>query len=270
MISPMDRGFLFGDGVYEVIPAIHGRWIGFERHIQRLENNLAAISIQLDYSVTRWREICSELLKGYENQPVAVYLHVSRGTDQKRTHHFPGEHVKPTVFAFAYATGESLPADRAVVSGVKAVSQMDVRWKHCHIKSTSLLGNVLHFQHGYAAGGYETILYNEQENLTEASSSNVFIVQNGVISTPPLDHQVLPGITRQLLIDILGKESGVEVRQRVISLAEVRQADEIWLTSSSKEICPVVELDGHPVGKGKVGRVWQQAKELFDQNKFEY
>jgi len=133
-----------------------------------------------------------------------------------------------------------------------------------------LLGNVMHFQQGQDAGVHETILYNQRNELTEASACNVFIVKNEVVITPPLDHQLLPGITRSMLIDILRKDGTLEVQERVVSMAEVRNADELWLTSSSKEVVPVIELDGKPIGKGRVGDIWQLAQSLFSLNKYHY
>jgi D-alanine transaminase len=150
------------------------------------------------------------------------------------------------------------------------LSTEDLRWQRCHIKSTALLGNVLHFQQGFAAGCQEVLLYNDKKELTEASSSNVFIVKAGVVSTPLQDNQILPGITRRLVIDILSNETGLTVEERIITLDEVQEADEIWLTSSSKGIAPVTKLDKKPVGSGQVGPVWLKAASVYGKNKFNY
>lgn len=268
-ISPMDRGFLFGDGVYEVIPSYNGRLVGFNAHIARLKSNLQAIMLKLDWTAEKWLQIASKLLEVNEGPDMGVYLHVSRGVEYQRFHGIP-QNVTPTVFAFAFDIQPQRTADKGGIQGAKVKSHQDLRWKRCNIKSTSLLGNVLHFQHGFDAGAHETILFNEQGELAEASSSNVFIVKNDVVITPPLDHQILPGITRQLLLTILEKDGVVEVQQRSVTMDEVRGADEIWLTNSSKEITPVVELDNLPVGSGKVGDMWQLAQSLFNANKFDY
>ena len=146
----------------------------------------------------------------------------------------------------------------------------DLRWERCHIKSTALLGNVLHFQYGYEKGHGETLLFNGNNELTEASACNAFIVKDGRVITPALDHQKLAGITRLMLLDILRKDGGIPVEERVVTMDEVADADEIWITSSSKEIAPVTEVDGKPVGNGEVGDIWLAAQTLYSANKYNY
>ncbi len=266
-ISPMDRGFLFGDGIYEVIPSYQGRLVGFTPHLDRMQRGLAEIGIDLSWSHEQWRAMITELLTRNGNGDLGVYLHVSRGTDTKRGHAFPSG-VSPTVFAFTFAINPPPSGEAGSAKPIEVASADDLRWKRCHIKSTALLGNVLHHQQGVAAGYQETILFNEQAELTEGSSCNAFIVKNGVISTPPLDHQILPGITRLLLLQILRAHSTLTVEERVIHKTEVLSADEVWLTSSSKELMPVVAIDGVPVGTGQVGPYWHQAQKLFAEYKF--
>ncbi len=266
-ISPMDRGFLFGDGIYEVIPSYQGKLVGFTPHIDRMQRGLAEIGIQFDWSHTQWLDMIKELLMRNGNGDLGVYLHVSRGTDSKRGHAFPVG-VTPTVFAFAFTINPPPTGLPGSAKPIQVASASDLRWKRCHIKSTALLGNVLHHQQGVDAGYQETMLFNEQDELTEGSSCNAFIVKDGVISTPPLDQQILPGITRLLLLQILRKHSTLPVQERVISKAEVLAADEVWLTSSSKELMPVVAIDGFPVGSGEVGAIWYQAQQLFAAHKF--
>jgi len=266
-ISPMDRGFLFGDGIYEVIPSYQGRLVGFTPHIDRMQRGLAEIGIDLSWSHAQWHAMITELLSRNGNADLGVYLHVSRGTDTKRGHAFPSG-VSPTVFAFTFAINPPPSGLPGSAKPIQVASADDLRWKRCHIKSTALLGNVLHHQQGVAAGYQETILFNEQAELTEGSSCNAFIVKNGVISTPPLDHQILPGITRLLLLQILRAHSTLTIEERVIHKAEVLSADEVWLTSSSKELMPVVAIDGVPVGTGQVGPYWHQAQKLFAEHKF--
>ena len=267
-ISPMDRGFLFGDGIYEVIPSYQGRLVGFTPHIDRMQRGLAEIGIDFNWSHAQWHAMISELLSRNGNANLGVYLHVSRGTDTKRGHAFPSG-VSPTVFAFTFAINPPPSGLPGSAKPIQVASADDLRWKRCHIKSTALLGNVLHHQQGVAAGYQETILFNEQAELTEGSSCNAFIVKNGVISTPPLDHQILPGITRLLLLQILRAHSALTVEERVIHKTEVLSADEVWLTSSSKELMPVVAIDGVPVGTGQVGPYWYQAQKLFAEHKFD-
>ena len=269
-ISPLDRGFLFGDGIYEVIPSYFGKMVGFQGHINRLNDGLKAIGIDLGWSDSQWKKLCDTLIEENGTGPLAIYLHVSRGADSKRFHAFP-ENVSPTVFAMAFEIPVPKKPDLTTVGkGYALLSGEDLRWKRCHIKSTSLLGNVLHFQDAYEAGSQEALLYNSNNELTEASASNIFIVKNGVIATPIQDNQILPGITRRLVIDILAKDGSLTVQERVIPLKEVKSADEIWITSSSKEIAPVTMLDNKLVGDGKVGPVWLKAATLYFTNKFSY
>lgn len=266
-ISPMDRGFLFGDGIYEVIPSYQGRLVGFSPHMDRMQRGLAEIGILFDWSHDRWLDMIRQLLARNGNGDLGVYLHVSRGADSKRGHAFPAG-VAPTVFAFTFAINPPPTGLPGTAKPIQVASANDLRWKRCHIKSTALLGNVLHHQQGISAGYQETILFNEQDELTEGSSCNAFIVKDGVISTPPLDQQILPGITRLLLLQILRRYSNFAVQERVIDKTEVLTADEVWLTSSSKELMPVVAIDGQPIGTGEVGPVWYQAQQLFATHKF--
>lgn len=269
-ISPLDRGFLFGDGIYEVIPSYFGKMVGFQGHIDRMNDGLKAIGIELNWSDEQWQVLCNNLSEKNGAGPLGLYLHVTRGADTKRFHAFP-ENIEPTVFAMTYEIAVPKTPDlNTVGKGYALTSTEDLRWQRCQIKSTSLLGNVLHFQKGYEAGSQETLLYNSNNELTEASASNIFIVKDGVIATPIQDHQILPGITRQLILDILAKDGSLIVEERIITLDEVNVADEIWISSSSKEIAPVTMLDGKVVGDGNVGAVWLKAASLYSQNKFSY
>lgn len=268
-ISPMDRGFLFGDGIYEVVPSYNGKLVGFGLHMRRMQDGLNAIGIRLNKSVDDWRDIAQSLIEKNRKGNLGLYFHVSRGADVKRFHAYPDD-IQPTVFAFSFEIPAATVADKTRVKQFKVTSTQDLRWKRCQIKSTSLLGNVMHFQQGHDAGVHETILYNQHNELTEASACNVFIVKNEVVITPPLDNQLLPGITRHMLLDILRKDGTLQVEERAISMHEVRAADELWITSSSKDIAPVVELDGKPVGRGTVGDIWQLAQTLYSENKYNY
>lgn len=268
-ISPMDRGFLFGDGIYEVVPSYSGNMVGFIAHIERMIEGLGALEITLPHTLEQWREICDTLIDRNGRGNLGLYLQVSRGADQKRFHAYP-DNIEPTVFGFAFDIPPAPEEPYTQVKGYRVTTATDLRWQRCNIKSTALLGNVMHFQQGYAAGKQETLLFNEQDCLTEASACNAYIVKQGVIATPPLDHQILPGVTRKLLLDILRQHSDIEVQQRPVSRQEVMSADEVWLTSSSKEIAPVIDIDGHRVGNGEPGAVWRQAQTLFSQHKFDY
>ena len=268
-ISPMDRGFLFGDGIYEVIPSYSGVMVGFSPHMKRMQQGLSAVDIDLPMASEQWQKICDALIAKNDGDNLGLYLQVSRGADTRRFHAYP-ENISPTVFAFAFEIPAATVADKAGVKAYKVNTQRDLRWDRCHIKSTALLGNVMHFQSGYAQGLHETLLYNENNELTEASACNVFIVNNGVVITPPLDDHILPGITRLMLLSILRKQSSITVEERSVTMDEVRSADEVWITSSSKEIAPVIEIDGKPVGSGEVGEVWLSAQTLFSAHKAEY
>lgn len=270
-ISPMDRGFLFGDGIYEVIPTYHGRFVGFGPHIARLHAGLAALGIEHGMSEHSWRTLCDTLLR--LNRPtmgenLAVYIQVSRGTDSKRSHGFPAN-ISPTIFAYTFAIAAEPVSDKAKATTYTVVTANDLRWQRCHIKSTSLLGNVLHYQQAIAQGAQETVLFDRDGNLTEGAAVNVFVIKNGEIATPPLSHKLLPGITRLLLLRILRQHSPLKVVERDISYNEVVAADEIWLTSSSKEIAPVLSINGQPVGDGTVGDIWLKAQQLFSAHKYD-
>ena len=268
-ISPMDRGFLFGDGIYEVIPVHDGKPIGFSLHIDRMKKGLSAVEINLDWSHDQWRDICDKLVDKNGAGNLAVYLQVSRGADTKRHHAYP-KGITPTVFGFASELAASLQSERTAVTPLNISSAEDKRWRRCDIKSTALLGNIIHFQQGQAEGNDEPLLFNAAGELTEGSTTNVFVVKDGMVVTPPLDHQVLPGVTRLMLLDMLRKDGSVTIEERIVTMEEARQADEIWLTSSTREVAPVVQLDGRPVGSGEAGPVWAIARRFFTDKKFDY
>ena len=268
-ISPLDRGFLFGDDIYEVVPSYAGKMVGFAPHIARMKSGLEAIGIQLNWSTEDWAELCNRLIAENGAGNLGIYLHVSRGTDTKRFHAFP-ENIAPTVFAFSFEIAPAPIADKSSVKARKASTARDLRWERCQIKSTALLGNVLHFQHGYEQGSDETLLFNADNQLTEASACNVFIVKDGIVITPLLDNQKLPGITRQIILDVLRKDAQIAVEERIVSMDEVANADEVWITSSSKEIAPITEIDGKPVGDGSIGDIWLAAQTLYSAAKFDY
>jgi len=268
-ISPLDRGFLFGDGIYEVVPSYAGNMVGFAPHIARMKTGLAAVGINLDWSEADWADLCNRLIKENGAGNLGIYLHVSRGADTKRFHGFP-ENIAPTVFAFAFEIAPPPVADKALANSYKVSTDRDLRWERCHIKSTALLGNVLHFQQGYKQGHGETLLFNANNELTEASACNAFIVKDGIVSTPPLDNQLLPGITRHIVLDVLRQDGSIAVEERTVTMDEVTSADEVWITSSSKEIAPVIEIDGVAVGNGEVGDVWLAAQALYTAGKFNY
>jgi len=268
-ISPMDRGFLFGDGIYEVIPSYQGRLVGFAPHMARMQDGLNAIEIRTTIDLQHWRDICEQLIARNGGGNLGIYIHISRGTDTQRKHAYP-EDIAPTIFAFAFEIPPAAVPDKSAATCYTVATTEDLRWRRCNIKSTALLGNVMHYQHGHALGHQETILYNEAGELTEAAACNVFVVKNGIVATPQLDHQKLPGITRLMVLEILRRDGSIPVEERVVTMKELRDADEVWLTSSSKEIAPVIEIDGKPVGDGRAGDVWLAAQTLFTAHKFDF
>lgn len=269
-ISPFDRGFLFGDGIYDATPSYGGRAVALQLHLDRMSNGLKSIGIENPLTDEQWREVAANLSEKNGGENLGIYFHVSRGDEGRRFHGFPTD-VKPTVFAMVIGI-DPHPAvpDRTTKTGLKVVSSEDRRWRRCNIKSTALLGNVLHFQESYAADKNETILFNDRGELTEASSSNVFIVKNSIVATPVLDNQILPGISRHIVIESMRSDGSVQIEERVVTMEEVRSADEVWITNSSKHIGPVVELDGEPVGDGLVGPVWEKVMTIYEAAKYHF
>ncbi|MCJ8339757.1 MAG: aminotransferase class IV [Pseudomonadales bacterium] len=268
-ISPLDRGFLFGDGIYEVIPYYKGKSVGLIPHIQRMLDGLASIEIKCDKNLDDWITLLDDLIAkndGADNN-LGVYVHVSRGTDTKRYHAYP-ENVTPTIFCFTFAIKEPEPVDRSAATSYTVTTSQDLRWKRCHIKSTALLGNVMHFQQGHASGNSECLLYNTNDELTEGSSVNAYIVKDGVIITPIQDNQILPGITRRIIIDSIKADGSIAIEERTVTMEEVRNADEVWISSSSKEIAAIVKIDGVNVGDGTIGPVWEKAMAIYTAAKF--
>ncbi|MFK7828440.1 MAG: aminotransferase class IV [Congregibacter sp.] len=268
-ISPMDRGFLFGDGIYEVIPCYSGRTVGLGPHLARMQNGLDAIDIGLRLDTADWTRTILELARQNAGDNQGIYIQISRGADSKRSHAMPAN-ITPTTYAFAFEIPAPPVPDKMLAPRYEVSATRDLRWQRCNIKSTSLLGNVMHYQHGHTRGYQETLLFNADDELTEAAACNVFLVKDGKIATPALDHQKLPGITRFMLLDILRKHSDLSVEERVIHRQEVDSADELWLTSSSKEVAPIVAVEGKAVGSGEVGDIWLQAQNLFSQFRYDY
>jgi D-alanine transaminase len=268
-ISPMDRGFLFGDGIYEVIPSYDGKLVGFTLHMARMQEGLDAIEIELRLDHEQWRDIAAQLIARNGRGNLGLYLHVSRGADTRRHHAYPTG-ISPTVFAFTYQIPPGPLPEKSAATPYKVATAEDLRWRRCNIKSISLLGNVMHYQLGHKGGQDETVLYNHKQELTEAASCNVYVIKNGIVATPLLDQQKLPGITRYMLLDILRRDGSIAVEERIVTLNELRAADEVWLSSSTRDIVPVVVVDGHPVGDGGIGDVWLAAQTLYSAHKFEF
>jgi len=260
-VSIMDRGFLFGDGIYEVIPVFNGKLFGFDEHMARMEKSLSGIQMRNPLTQAEWKSILENLLQ--KNNKMTgnhvCYCQITRGTDETRRHVFPN-HLTPTVVAFLTSSG-SYSIDE-LEKGFSAVTVDDARRRDCFIKAVALLPNILHLQYAKSKGAIEAILIRNNEAL-EGTSSNLFIVKNKTILTPPLSQHILNGITRNLIIR-LAKENHIPCEETKIMVDKLKNADEIWVTGSSKEICPIVTLDDRPVGDGKVGNLWKRMVTLYE------
>ena len=256
-VSPLDRGFLFGDGAYEVIPVYSRQPFRLDEHLQRLATTLAGIRLADPLPRDAWRNIVSRLIAAAPWEDQSIYLQVTRGADNKRDHPFPPASVPPTVFAFA-APLVTAPAELRA-TGVAAITVPDLRWSRCDLKVVSLLANVLARQQAVDQGCAEALLIRDGY-LKEGSASNIFVVKNGVLLAPPKTRLMLPGITYDVVLELAAAHSQA-VAVREIAEAELRAADEIWMTSSTKEVLAITRLDGQPVGSGRPGplgeRMWQ-------------
>lgn len=259
-VSVLDRGFIFGDGIYDVVPAYGGKPFRMDGHLARLERCLAAIGIRNPYSRHTWEQLVLDMLaRSGRGGDCIVYIQVTRGV-AKRDHAFPKKEVPTTVFLMVSPFTRS-QADRE--QGVKAVSIEDIRWLRCDIKSVSMLGNVLAKQAAVEAGVDEVLQFREDQ-LSEAAACNVWIVKDSVLLAPMRNNLILEGI-RYGLIQELAAKAGIEFQARNITRAEVLSADEIMISSATKEILSVVELDGVPVGQGVPGQIFKKLRQGYDQ-----
>jgi len=251
-ISVFDRGFVFGDGIYEVIPVYSRRPFRLLQHLQRLAGNLQKVRIASPLDEAGWRAVFDRLIAAGDSDDQAIYLQVTRGV-APRDHVFPAC-ATPTTMAFSFALKTPSEQDRS--RGVSCIKAADDRWLHCDIKSISLLANVLHKQSAAEADSAETILFRDGM-LTEGSASNVFIARDGLLMTPPENELILPGITRDLVLE-LARDAGVPFAEVAIAEEDVDSADEVMLTSSTKEILPVMQIDGTKVGSGEPGEIYRR------------
>jgi D-alanine transaminase len=248
-VSPMDRGFLFGDGAYEVVPVYSRRPFRLDAHLARLAATLAAIRIDNPHDDAQWTALVGEIVARNPWADQQVYIQVTRGADMRRSHAFPLAPLPPTVFLMSE---ELLPPSEAVrEAGIAAVTAADIRWLRCDLKTVSLLANCLLRQHGADHGCGETVLFRDGF-LTEGSASSIFVVKAGVLRVPPKSHLMLPGITYDVVLE-LAAANGVPCRVGEILEAEVRGADELWMASSNREVLAITSLDGRPIGDGRPG-----------------
>lgn len=258
-VSVLDRGFIFGDGIYEVVPVYQGNAFRMAEHLNRLDRSLAALRIAQPFDREGWVNLIEQLLARTNLDTCIVYLQVTRGV-AKRDHQFPATPVSPTVFGMISAW--SPPSAGQRTQGLTAISIPDERWLHCEIKSVSLLGNVLAKQQAVDADADEVVQFRDGY-LTEGSSTNIWVVSGGKLLAPPKNNLILEGI-RYGLMGELAAEAGIPFEARPITQAEVESADELMLSSATKEVLAIVSLDGKPVGPGKPGPVFQQLRAGYD------
>ena len=257
-VPAMDRGFLFGDSVYEVIPAYAGQPFRLDAHLDRLGRSLAALDIEEPMSREDWRAVFGELLARCGADDALIYAQVTRGIAGIRDH-AAVEGLTPTVFATAKPFPGMTPDARS--QGLSAITLEDIRWQRCDIKATTLLANVLARKKAYSEGADEAILIRDG-SVTEGAASNVFAVLNGLIVTPPKSNAILAGITRDVILE-LAAAAGLPYAEASVTEDDLRHADEIWISSSSKEVAPIVRLNSQAVGNGRPGPVWRQMGDLF-------
>jgi D-alanine transaminase len=263
-ISPLDRGFLYADGAYEVMPVYGGRPFRLEAHCARLTRSLAELRMEDPLSRTEWRAIFAELVGRNGGGDQYIYWQVTRGAERGRNH-APLPDVPRTVFAFCAPFPSVAPA--VLERGIACITATDTRWSRCDIKSVALLANVLLRQLGIDAGAGETILLRDGE-LTEASASAVHVVIGGELRTPQQSSRLLPGTTRSVMEE-LAERLGLSYRSLRVTEAELRGAAEIWLSAATREVAPVTTLDGRPVGDGKPGPIWRRIYNEFQRYKQE-
>ncbi len=264
-VPVLDRGFLFGDGVYEVIPVYAGKPFRFSSHIKRLHKSLSAILMSFELPESEWLGICEELIARNEFDNASIYLQVTRGSYIDRHHDIPALDT-PTVFAMI----SPLPPVQkdwqvADIKSYSVITEEDIRWQRCDIKAITLLANCMLKQKALESGADDTILVRNNE-ASEATSSNLFIVRDGVIITPPLSEHLLAGVTREFIL-ALAKQHEIPYEERPIPEHELELADEVWLTSSTKEIRPVIRVNGVTIGEGVAGPVWCRMYQYYQELK---
>ncbi|MBK6673846.1 MAG: aminotransferase class IV [Proteobacteria bacterium] len=264
-ISPLDRSFLFGDGIYEVMPVYGGRLFRPRLHFDRLARSAAALRITNPHTHERWEALLRELVSANGGGDQYVYLQLSRGAEHGRNH-APLPQVPPLVFC--YSSPWPVPAASTLQEGLACITTQDTRWARCDIKSVALLANVMLRQMAVDAGANETILLRDGQ-LMEASASTVHVVLGGVLVTPPNSSRILPGTSR-IVVEELADELGIPRRDAPISEAELRGADEIWLAAATREVQPVTRLDDRVVGNGRPGPLWRRIYDAWQRLKSDH
>ncbi len=262
-VSVLDRGFMFGDGVYEVIPAYQGKPFTLERHLKRLGASLDEIRIRNPMDDAAWTKLIHDAVERCAESPAYVYVQVTRGVAEIRSHEYPAN-AEPTVLVMAW---HAPILSRESIRPYRATVMDDFRWSRGHIKSVSLIAAGM-LKNEAIANGYDDAILVRDGLVTESTAANVFIALDGKLVTPPKSNLLLHGITRDLIVELC-QDNGVELEEREITVAELEAADEVMISSSGHEIWPVGELDGKPVGNGAAGALWQQVDDLFQAYKAE-
>ncbi|MBO8168581.1 MAG: D-amino-acid transaminase [Thermoanaerobacteraceae bacterium] len=259
-ISTNDRGFIFGDGVYEVVRSYNGKLFGLEEHLQRLQQSADAIELKLPHTIAGFKELIETLNNKSKLPNTLVYIQVTRGTEP-RNHLFSLD-LKPNVLI----TIRTLPAipEEIYTNGISTITVHDGRWDRCHVKSISLLGNILAKHEARKQGVFEAIFVREDSTVTEASTSNVFMVSDGVLHTHPANNRILNGITRQFVLG-LSEQLDINVAVQPFTRKKLLQADEVFLTNSVQEVIPVVTVDGVTIGNGKPGTITNRLMKAYRQ-----
>jgi D-alanine transaminase len=261
-VPVLDRGFLFGDAVYEVIPVYGGTPCRMEEHLDRLDASLVATAIPAPHDRAGWRDLLGRLVEANGGGDLALYLQVTRGVAPKRDHAIaPG--LVPTVFAMTMPIPPR--ASEVAENGIAAVTVADSRWLRCQIKATTLLANVLHKREASESGADDALLVRDGL-VIEATASNVFVVLDGVVVTPPVDPGMLTGVTRNLVLELAAGD-GIETLEAALPVERLSAASEIWVTSSTREVTPVTTLDGRVVGEGRPGPLWRRVDRLYQEYK---
>ena len=256
-VPVLDRGFIFGDGVYEVIPVYSRHAFRLVEHLHRLQKSLDSIRLANPHSDAEWSQLVHEMIERNDGDDQSIYFQITRGV-AKRAHEVPAQ-VKPTVFMMS--TPLVTPPQEQIDHGIACITGTDFRWLKCDVKSVALLGNCLLKQTAVDAGAAEIVLFRDG-HLTEAAACNVLVVQDGVLLAPPKDHLILPGITYNVVLE-LAAANQIPLEMRAASEQEVRAAQEIWITSSTKEVLAVTRLDGAAVGDGKPGPLFRRMHALY-------
>jgi D-alanine transaminase len=263
-VPVLDRGFMFGDGVYEVIPVYSRRPFRLTEHLKRLQHSLDGIRLTNPHTEAEWKRLLGELIARNEGEDQSLYLHITRGA-AKRDHAFPDPPVPPTVFMMSNPL--PAPSPELLQTGISAVTVVDNRWLRCDIKAIALLPNVLLRQAAVDAGCAEAILIRSGEGgadafLTEGAASNIFVVKNGALYAPPKDNLMLPGITYDVVLE-LAAANGIPCHVGRVMREAVFAADELLLTSSPREVQAITRLDGQPVGNGRPGPMFERLYALY-------